>query len=166
MKTTNKGHISPQEKWISRKVNIWFMETTKATWSTSPTSDIKWYQQVTCLWLIIFYACFLLEVRLSLMIVIEFVWLYLMIVFDNCFSLSALRRWAMDEGFCCCFLSAGLLETFAMTHVALGATRVGGGGCWVGVSLDGGMSILFFVLCSTWGFSSSTSTLSSSVAFS
>ena len=75
METTNEGHISPQEKWIC---DIWRQQT-KATWSTTPTSNIKWYQQVTCLWLITFDACFLLEFRLSLMIVIEFDWLCLMI---------------------------------------------------------------------------------------
>ena len=114
MKTANKGHISPQEKWISRKVNKWFMETTKATWSTSPTSDIKWYQQVTCLWLITFDACFLLEFRLSLIIVFDcvlmiafdYVWLYLMIVFNNCFWLCFvdcfwLCFWLMC--YCACF---------------------------------------------------------------
>jgi len=66
-------HFSP------RKVNMWFMETTKVTWSTSLTSDIKWYQHVTCLWLITFYTCFLLEFRLFWMIVIEFDWLCFLI---------------------------------------------------------------------------------------
>ena len=92
METTYEGHISPQEKWIC---DLWRQQT-KATWSTTPTSNIKWYQQVTCLWLITFDACFLLEFRLFLMIVIEFDWLclmidwlyFLLIVFDCIWWLS------------------------------------------------------------------------------
>ena len=95
METTNEGHISPQEKWIC---DIWRQQT-KATWSTTTTSNIKWYQQVTCLWLITFDVCFLLEFRLFLMIVIKFDWLCLMIDWCVCFCLidiQCLLVWLID----------------------------------------------------------------------
>ena len=58
-------HISPKDSEIC---DLWTQQT-KPTWSTSPISGIKWYQNVTCLWLITFDDCFLL----SLMI---FLWLF------------------------------------------------------------------------------------------
>ena len=51
-----KTEKSKSDTLITISPNTWhtskFIQQTKATWSMSPTSNIKWYQQVTCLWLI------------------------------------------------------------------------------------------------------------------
>jgi len=77
-------HISPKDSEIC---DLWTQQT-KPTWSTSPISGIKWYQKVTCLWLITFDDCFLLSLMIFLwLFFIEF-WLSLMIVFYEYFWLS------------------------------------------------------------------------------
>ena len=56
-------------------------------------------------------------------------------------SLSSLKRSAVDDG--CCFLGDTLLDTWAIASIALGETRVGGGHCGVGATLDKGVPIFF-----------------------
>ena len=88
-----------QRYWIC---DIWRQQT-KAIWSTSPTSGIKWYQKVSCLWLITFDDCFLLSLIimidsyvdcLLMTILIEF-WLSLMIVF-SWFCFPELKFWSVS----------------------------------------------------------------------